>query len=182
MNLLFLDIESTGLQIGKHEPFEVAGILESNREVINEFDFYSKPMSNNRTQEALDITGYKWEDLLKFPHPSETIQKIYSIICKAKLSTKVHIVAHNAQFDYNMFKLMWETYKNSTMPEFNEVFDYKSIDTQSIALHNKYCGKNNLKHFSLESICAYYKIKPEGRLHNALTDVKATRQVFNKIY
>jgi DNA polymerase III epsilon subunit-like protein len=181
MNLLYLDIESTGLEIGKHEPVQVAGILESNREVLTEFDLYAKPMTNHRTQEALDIIRHTWDKLQSFPHPSELIQKVYSIVLKSKLNEKIHIVGHNVSFDYGMFKTLWDKYKTSNMPEFNELFDYKSIDTQSIALFNKYNGKCNLKHFSLESVAGYYKIKPDGNFHNALTDAKVTRELYLKL-
>jgi len=178
MNLLYIDIESTGLDHDHHEVVEIAGIIEVNGEIIDDFCFKCRPLTNNRSDEALDIIGYTWAELQDFPHPSEAIQKINSILRKHQLQDKIHLVGHNVSFDEKFFHNLWDTYKTDSVLDFNDVFSYRSIDTLSIAMFMHYCGRESIKYFGLEQLANKLKVNIEGRYHTAYYDAMVTRECF----
>lgn len=168
-NLVFIDIETTGLNVSKHEIIEIGCILTTPKlEVIEEFELKIKP---ERIEDAdptsLKINHYKeeeWQDAL----PLEKAMKILSEKTKGFI-----MVGQNVAFDS-----MFLEFNFSKLGIVNEMH-YHKLDTISIAwakLHRE----PDLNHFSLREMCVRFGIKNEHS-HTALSDARATYELYKKL-
>jgi DNA polymerase-3 subunit epsilon len=168
-NFAFIDIESTGLNLLKHEVIEIGCVLTSSTlEVIEEFELKIKPeYIENADPAAIKVNHYNekdWKDALGVKEAIEIFSK----------KTKDCImVGHNVAFDAGFLEYVF----NKT--EVKNTMHYHKLDTISIAwtrLHNN----KNFEHFSLRELCLYFGIKNE-RPHTALSDARATFELYKKL-
>lgn len=168
-NLVFIDIETTGLNVSKHEIIEIGCVLVTPKlEVIEEFELKIKP---ERIEDAdptsLKINHYKeeqWQDALSL----EEAMKILSEKTKGFI-----MVGQNVAFDS-----MFLEFNFSKLGIVNEMH-YHKLDTISIAwakLHRE----PDLNHFSLREMCVRFGIKNEHS-HTALSDARATYELYKKL-
>jgi len=168
-NLAFIDIETTGLDVGKHEIIEIGCVLTSpDFDVIEKFELKIKPehiMDADPT--SLKVNKYdplKWED-------AYTLKEAMKI-----LSTKVKdfiMVGHNVAFDAGFLE---HAYSKTGI---GNSMHYHKLDTVSIAwakLHRE----PDLEHFSLRDLCERFGIKNE-KAHTALSDARATFELYKKL-
>lgn len=168
-NLAFIDIETTGLDVRRHEIIEIGLVLTTpDLKVIEEFELKIKP---ERIEDAdptsLKISHYnveEWKDALSFKDGIKIFAK------KVKDSI---MVGQNVSFDSGFLEHAFsELNIKNTM-------HYHRLDTISIAwakLHHE----PDLKHFSLREMCERFGIKNE-RAHTALSDARATFELYKKL-
>lgn len=168
-NFAFIDLEMTGLAVGKHEIIEIGCVFTTPElEVIEEFELKIKP---ERIEDAdpvsLKISPYneaEWAGAL----PLAEAMKIF--VEKARDSI---MVGHNVAFDAGFLEYAFaETGIQNSM-------HYHKLDTISIAwakLHKE----PDLEHFSLRELCARFGIINE-KAHTALSDARATFELYKKL-
>lgn len=168
-NLAFIDIETTGLDVIKHEIIEIGCVLTTpDLKVTEEFELKIKP---ERIEDAdpvsLKISHYKeeeWQDA----HNLKKAMKIFSE------KVKDHImVGQNVAFDSGFLEHAF-----SRVNILNRMH-YHKLDTISIAwakLHKE----PDLEHFSLRELCARFGIKNK-QAHTALPDARATFELYKKL-
>jgi len=181
--LLFLDTETTGLYEYKHDPYQIAMIIEIDGEVVDQKEFYSQPIRwENIDQRALDTNGTTKEMLKSYPHPSDTYSQIQSLLSyhvdKFNKNDKFIAVGQNVRFDLNMMRswfknaggdTYWGSFVDSTHP----------LDTVEAAKWLQYVGLiPQLENNKLKTICDALDIKFNA--HDALSDIIATRELFKK--
>jgi len=91
------------------------------------------------------------------------------------------LAGQNTGFDYRFFQHFWNKHKAESHPEFNHYFNKKV--TYDLMHLTKPLHKNNhldVANVKLGTIMEAFDIKPEGDLHDALTDIKGTFGAFNK--
>jgi DNA polymerase III epsilon subunit family exonuclease len=168
-NLAFIDIETSGLNVLKHEILEIGCVLTNpNLEVIEEFEFKIKP---ERIEDAdptsLKINRYNEHDWVFARTLSETMK-----ILTEKVKDCI-MVGHNVAFDAGFLEHALSTTK------LENSMHYHKLDTISIAwakLHRE----PDLEHFSLRELCVRFNIKNE-RSHTALSDARATYELYKKL-
>ena len=110
MNLLYIDVETTGLSPRKHEIIELAACIEIDRVAQCQFVLYFRPEKwGNISPEALVVNGWTVERLKKLPGSHhgycifiETLRLATGMIPNATYaSAKFSIVEHskNGSFD-----------------------------------------------------------------------------------
>jgi DNA polymerase-3 subunit alpha (Gram-positive type) len=168
-NFAFVDIETTGLNLVKHEIIEIGCVLTNPElEVIEEFELKIKP---ERILDAdpvsLKISHYvpeKWENALSL---AEAI-KIFTEKVKGAI-----MVGHNVAFDAGFLEYAFhKTGMENTL-------HYHRLDTVSVAwakLHRS----PDLEHFSLRELCLRFGIE-QGEAHRALPDARATYELYKKL-
>jgi DNA polymerase III epsilon subunit family exonuclease len=176
-NLAFIDVETSGLDVDRHEIIELGCVLVrqipqdgqgSRLEVVEEFEYRIFPEHlEDADPESLMINGFtaeRWADAI----PLE--------VAMEKFSEKVRgasFVAHNVSFDLAFVE---KAFKKSGV---KNLMHYHKIDTISLAFAILYHNPEVQK-FSLRALCEYFEIKNENA-HTALSDARATFEVYKKL-
>jgi DNA polymerase III epsilon subunit family exonuclease len=168
-NFAFIDIETTGLNVLKHEIIEFGCVLSTpGGDLIEEFELKIKPEHiEDADPVSLKVNHYDvkdWEGALG-------LEEAIKIITE---KTKDCImVGHNVSFDS-----LFLEYAFAKMQIANTMH-YHKLDTISMAwakLHNE----PDVEHFSLREMCLRFGIKNE-RAHTALSDARATFELYKKL-
>jgi DNA polymerase III epsilon subunit family exonuclease len=168
-NFAFIDIETTGLNLLKHEIIEIGCVLTTpDLEVIEEFELKIKPGHiENADPIALKVNHYDpafWESAYNLEEAIKILlEKVKDCI----------MVGHNVAFDAGFLE-----YAFNKMQILNTMH-YHKLDTVSIAWA-KLHSEPDLEHFSLREMCGRFGIKNE-RAHTALSDAHATFELYKKL-
>ncbi len=168
-NLAFIDIETTGLDVVKHEIVEIGCVsTTSDLKVIEEFELKIKPEHiGDADPVSLKISHYnekEWEG-------AHTLEKAIKIL--SNKTRDAIMVGQNIAFDSGFLEHAYsQTGTANSM-------HYHKLDTISIAwaLFHK---DPDLEHFSLREMCVHFGIK-NVRAHTALSDARATFELYKKL-
>lgn len=170
-DLVFFDIETTGLIPGTHEILEIAGVrldIESLDEVAS-FEARVFPRRiETASPEALAINGYDAEAWKTTALPLEVALFDFVEICK----DQVTLVGHNPVFDW--------AFVRPALAEFDLLaeVDYHVIDTASLAWPIAMSGA--IDRVKLAVLCDHLGIDNEGE-HRALTDCRRAADAYRKM-
>jgi DNA polymerase-3 subunit epsilon len=105
--LLFLDVETTGLNAAVNGIVQLSGIIEIDGEVKEAFDYRLKPFPEDEiSDEALVVSGITREELTTYEEPHKIYKKLKELLSKYvnpydRLSERFIAVGYNFQFDYD---------------------------------------------------------------------------------
>ncbi|MFA6257523.1 MAG: 3'-5' exonuclease [Candidatus Paceibacterota bacterium] len=168
-NFAFIDIETTGLNLLKHEIIEIGCVLTSpSLEVIEEFELKIKPEHiENADPAAIKVNHFNiqdWENAISLKEAIEIFSK--------KVKSCI-MVGHNVAFDAGFLEYVFnKTGIANTM-------HYHKLDTISIAWAGFHQDKD-FEHFSLRELCLHFGIKNKHP-HSALSDARATFELYKKL-
>jgi DNA polymerase III subunit epsilon len=168
-NFAFIDIETTGLSVLKHEIIEIGCVISTpDLKVIEEFEIKVKPERiEDADPTALKINRYdpdRWESALNLKDAMKTL---------AKKTKNCIMVGQNVAFDSGFLEYAFaKTNVGNSM-------HYHRLDTISIALALLHKDKD-VEHFSLRDLCARFDIKHEDA-HTGLGDARATFLLYKKL-
>lgn len=167
--LAFIDLETTGLNILKHEIIEIGCVIVGpDLEMIEEFELKIKPERiEDADKTSLKINRYDPEAWV-FAYSLPEAMKIFSERVKDCV-----MVAHNVAFDSSFLEY---AFARTGIPN---TMHYHKLDTISISwakLHRE----PDLEHFSLREMCLRFGIKNENA-HTALSDARATCGLYKKL-
>ena len=168
-NFAFIDIETTGLNLIKHEIIEIGCIITTpTLQIIEEFEIKIKPEHiENADPVALKVNHYNEEDW----KDAYTLEKAIKIFSK-KIKDCI-MIGHNVAFDSGFLEYVFN--KNNLI---NTMY-YHKLDTISVAwakLHKDPA----LEHFSLRELCVRFDIKNK-KAHTGLGDACATFELYKKL-
>lgn len=183
MRFLWIDTETTGLEVTDSAAFEVAMILVDSGKVICSRCFFLNPLSETIKyhEEAGKVHGYSENDIRSFPTESEQVQKIASFLKDARelwmkdgsKTEKMIVAGYNVGFDIKHLKALLE--RNGF-----HYGDYFSDVVADVFLQVKKAGEMMilpyLKNRKLATVAEHLGIDI-GKAHDALSDIKATREV-----
>ena len=170
MIITFIDTETTGLDLFRHEVIDIAALqinwADNKFREISRFESKIKPKKiEDASAVALKINGYtkrKWKEA-----PNSTT---FLPIIRAYIETSDVVVGQNLVFDYRFINKMFES-NEQDKPKWPKYADTKWMADQLV--HD-----NKLKRSSLDFLCEHYQIPTVGRAHTALTDVLRTFELF----
>lgn len=173
MIITFIDTETTGLDLFRHEVIDIAALQVTLAHgqwlEISRFESKIKPKNIKEASEiALKINGYtkkKWQQA-----PST---ETFLPLIRAYVETSDIVAGQNLVFDYRFINKMFESC-NEERPKWPEYIDTKWMADQLV--HDK-----KLKRSSLDFLCEHYKIPVIGRAHTAMTDVLRTFELFKTL-
>ena len=184
--VLWLDVETTGLDCRKHGLREVGFIIEIDGvEVdkgvfkINPFTYTTKDVEID--DYALEISKVSIEDLKSYDRVSycfkELMKKLVKYVNVNDKNDCFVIAGYNTAFDIGFIK---EWFKEmGLLDSYKDLFHYKSLDVFSIVFALRHLGINSAENDKLETMCNYFGIGIEA--HNALSDIEATKKLYELI-
>ena len=184
--VLWLDVETTGLDCRKHGLREVGFIIEIDGvEVdkgvfkINPFTYTTKDVEID--DYALEISKVSIEDLESYDRVSYCFKELMKILVKyVNVNNKNDcfvIAGYNTAFDIGFIK---EWFKEmGLLDSYKDLFHYKSLDVFSIVFALRHIGLNSAENDKLETMCNYFGIEIDA--HNALSDIEATKKLYELI-
>ena len=188
MRFLWLDTETTGLEVTDSAAFELAFILVDAGKVLCERCFFLNPLSETiKYHEAAGkVHGYSEQDIKTFSAESEQMPKIAQFLEEARelwkkdgsKSEKLVVAGYNVEFDIKHLKALLERngYKWS---------DYFSDIVADVFVQVKKAGMQKalpyLPDRKLGTVAKHLGVNLDNA-HDALADIKATREVAGKLY
>ena len=184
--VLWLDVETTGLDCKKHGLREVGFIIEIDGvEVdkgvfkINPFTYTTKDVEID--DYALEISKVSIEDLESYDRVSycfkELMKKLVKYVNVNDKNDCFVIAGYNTAFDIGFIK---EWFKEmGLLDSYKDLFHYKSLDVFSIVFALRHIGLNSAENDKLETMCNYFGIEIDA--HNALSDIEATKKLYELI-
>jgi DNA polymerase III, epsilon subunit and related 3''-5'' exonucleases len=178
--ILWFDTETTGLDPVKNDIIQLAGLIEIDGKMVEEFDFKCAPFScENISQEALSIHGMTKEQILKFPMP-EKIQCDFTELLakhcdKFNKADKFYPAGFNVKFDIDFlaqwFKKCGDNYLGSWI-------NWRALDPLPMLYMMDFKGELSLPNYKLETVAKHFGVDL-FRVHDAISDVRATRLLMN---
>lgn len=174
---LYFDVETTGLNPWRNDIIQLACLVEINGEIKEEFETKIRPFDfDNIDQKALDIHGYKVEQLREFPHPMEVHKKLTDLlgkyVNKFDKSDKFAPAGYNVRFDADFLQ---NFFKKNDDKYYGSWFNWRYIDPMYTLYMMDYERRLALPDYKLQTVCTHLGIGIDA--HDALSDIRATRQL-----
>lgn len=178
------DVETTGLSVDKGAAVvQIALLIIEDDVEVKKFNFNINPYSYRRAVTidpyALTINGYKEGDFDSYKSLEEVMVEVMNYLTVTYPSNKLTLCGYNnSTFD----KYFIEDMFNDIGRKFQMYFNWKQIDVFELVKALQFMGVMT-KTFNqkLGTIGEYLKIPLRGELHDALTDVYLTRDIYLKI-
>lgn len=180
---IFIDLETTGLDPSQYATIQIAGIIEIDGEVVEEFDIRMKPYPNQLvSKESLKTNAVSMEDLKSRLPPKEGYYKFIEILSKyldrSNKKDRFFFIGFNSPFDRSFLKAFFE---NSGDYNFESYFWWPSIDVVVFAIEYLREERDKFPNFKLSTISKAVGIEvEENKLHEALYDSILTRKLYRK--
>ena len=184
--VLWLDVETTGLDCRKHGLREVGFIIEIDGVEVDKGVFKINPFTYTTKDVviddyALEISKVSIEDLKSYDSSSycfkELMKKLVKYVNVNDKNDCFVIAGYNTAFDIGFIK---EWFKEmGLLDSYKDLFHYKSLDVFSIVFALRHIGLNSAENDKLETMCNYFGIEIEA--HNALSDIEATKKLYELI-
>jgi len=171
MKLIICDLETTGLDIIKHEIIELGFIIADSEifKVYGKFNFKCIPEHiKTASKKALEVNGYD-----KKVWKNEGIPLKDALLFFSKASENCVFISHNVAFDWSFIDI------NLNRLDIEIKMDYHKLDTLSMAWalipHHK------LTSWSLKTLCTLLGIPPEPKVHRAINGAEKAFEVYKKL-
>ncbi len=181
MKLLYVDIESTGLNAKTDGLIQISGIIEIDGEVKEEFDLKCRPFKGDIIdKKALEVNKTSIKELREWEDPGRVYLKLKSIfdkyVDKYDRLDKFYAIGQNVGFDLD-FMREWFVKNNDNY--FGSYVHYHKIDLIAITTALRMVGRlDGLENMKLVSLKKYFGM--ESKDHDAWFDIVATRDIFKK--
>jgi len=186
MKVIFIDTETTGFDDKRQDIIQVAGLVTENRKILESFNYVAAPINWNAiSKDALQIIGKTVEELRTYPDPKIAYAGLKNIFEKyvVKGEPRYIIAGQNVKsFDWRFLASFWNKHKDDGDLPFDYYFSQKVVyDLMDLTRPLKKQGLLNVPNIKLGTIMEALGVKPEGNLHDALTDIIGTCDSFYKI-
>lgn len=194
MKFLWIDTETTGIDEVKSRPFEVAIIFLNNRKEPDgkisrlecERDFFCNPLIDGveYSEEAGKIHGYSEEKIKAMDPASKIVPNIVEFLKDTitQFGTgpeeKAFMCGYNVNFDYKMLKKLLADY-GYNLDEYIQGHLMDVFEQVKAAGNKRVLPR--LENRKLGTVAEYLRINLENA-HNALADIRATKEVSKSLY
>ena len=185
MVLLYIDTETTGLNVANCSIWQLAGyITDTSKNITESFDFKMRPYRDGIvSEEAISKTGITQEQLDSFPSQSEAFNSFVSLIGKyvdlEDWNQRVIPIGYNVSFDLDSLRA-WFAYNNSASL-FSKNIYFPGIDVMYLSSYYLLGERHKMRNFTLSTVYEHVLHKKLQNAHNALADIDATKELLNTI-
>ena len=179
---LWADTETTGTNSKENALIQVAGLVEVDGAVVEEFNITTKPFEGAIiVPEAMETNGLTEEEIQSYPTNKEAFTQLISVfdnyINRFDPNDKFVLCGFRIDFDYDfIYSFAQRCDKFGTGSYiFNCTYDVRTV--AAMAMHR--LGLR-LKKYRLVDFCELFSINLDNA-HDALADIKATRTLNTRI-
>ena len=168
--LVFVDLETTGLDVERHGIIEIGCIFETHgKREADDFQSLANPGDVDFSQEAAEVHNIRHETITVASPLYEVLQRFDS-----RCADEAILSGWNTKFDE---AFLYRAYKQYGLPW---RFDYHIFDVWSLYKRLQLIGKLPADmHLGLGTIAKHYNIVRDGEDHHrALTDVEWTWRLY----
>ena len=179
--IFYFDTETTGLDPQKNDIIQLAYIVEIDGEVKEEGEFKLQPINYDTVEKgALEVNKITIEQLKTYPQPQlvhgQIVNLLDKYVDKYNKMDKFLPAGYNVKFDMDMFRQFF--FKNNHK-YFGSYFGYHMLDPVTFLMFLELKGLIKLDSYKLVDVCKYFGIELDA--HDALSDIKATRELVHKL-
>ncbi len=185
MKLLFIDLETTGVDVRKHGVIQIAGIIEIDGVEKERFDLKVAPFPQDGIDlESLKVHGMSEEEIKDFDNPREFYPHLMAIfgkyVNKFNKLDKFHLIGSNSRFDSDFLR-EWMI-KNGDK-YYGSWFFFPPIDVCQLAAVWFMGQRETFFNFKLGTVAKRLGIEMDSsKLHDALYDIEVTKQMYDTLY
>lgn len=181
--LLFIDVETTGIDRNKSGVWQIGGLIECGKrkeEFLFECDIFEQ---DDFDPTVTDITGITLEKLSSFSNPAQVHDQLIKIFDKYvdryDKTDKFTTIAYGASFDQDMLERWFKNNDDDFLRSWTWHPWICMMSTAALMLKDE---RSSIKSFKLSSIAEYLNIKvDENKTHNALYDAQIAREIYYKL-
>jgi DNA polymerase III alpha subunit (gram-positive type) len=193
--LLFIDVETTGVNPERNGLIQISGCVQLGNEVRESFDFFVRPFPQDEIESAaLEVTGINPRQFLPadhpdhlavpgqhFENPKEIFERLATMFAKYvdkfDKTDKFQLVGYNAHsFDMPFLRRFWE--KNGDR-FFGSWFWYPCLDVMLVWAQILQPVRAELSNFKLATVARHCGINVDDRrLHDSQYDIELTRELW----
>ena len=180
--VLWLDTETTGTDATRHSIIQIAGIIDINGKMVDEFEFKVRPHEDFEIDsESIAIHGFTEEQMLSFPERKEThaaLKKVWEKrVDRFDKNDKFTVAGQGIKFDIDMLVNFF--YREMDVYLGSYIDFKKRIELLDITRVLQMLGFIKSENVKLETLCKEFGI--EIQAHDALSDIRATRVAYYHI-
>lgn len=177
--ILYLDCETSGLDVGKHDIMQLGMIYEVDGVVQKEYCFFMRPDLTKVDQSALDTTGFTMEQIAAFPEQRVVFPQIVSVldamVDKFNRDDKLTLIGYNIRFDLGFVSELFRKNENFYLGSY---ISWKDVDILYLMYIHDFLGTHKLANYRLKTVAEIYGFI--FKAHDALEDARATRFLTHK--
>lgn len=180
--VLWFDLETTGIDPERNGIIQFAALVEIHGEVVDSLEIKLQPHQGALiSKEALVVNGVSEEDIRGFMRHDEAFRHIDAFlsrhVSRFDRNDKFYPAGYNVQFDLEFLSRMFKRYDQYGIGTF---VNWRRIDPLPLLYYMEYIDKISLDNYKLQTVCDYFGI-PLNSAHDAMADVKATRELMKHI-
>lgn len=180
--VIYLDVETTGVNFGKDSIHQIAGLIEIDGEVIEEYNIKMKPYHFDLLPDdyVTPVGGITKEMMQDYTTQEQGFKQFGILVSKYVdryvKTDKMFVAGYNCQSFDMSFVRQWFLRNGSSF--FGSFFYSHSIDAMLLASYFLMNERDKLDNFKLETVAKYLGVSVEGEgYHDALSDIYVTRKI-----
>ena len=177
-DLLLIDIESTGVDITKHEMIQLAAILLDKKtlKAKKTFNEFIKPTKwRNRDPEAMAVCNITWDQVKDAPDLKTVLRKFDNTFGNEPV-----ITTYGGNLDIIFFPAHYRKV-GKKYPFDYHTFNIWPLCYVYMAKKKKLTNKKRATGFSLEDVAKHFKIPVPTNRHDALADCELEAEVLRHL-
>lgn len=189
MKTLFYDLETTGVKPWRNGIHQIAGLIDIDGEVVEEFNLLVRPHpQSDMSPEALNMAEHLKHPTLSpqevaktFPDMKDVHTQLTNMLGKYvdryDKKDKFFLCGYNnSQFDNQFFRFWFE---QNGDPYFNAWFWINPLDVMVLATKYFRHERDKMEDFKLVTVARRLGLTvEEEKLHDALYDIRLTRDIY----
>lgn len=188
VKLLFIDIETTGLNAFKNGITQISAIVEIYKDnkltKTEELNLFMQPLESDEIDlKALEVTGIDEEAIKDFQTAEDGFTQFISFLNRFvdpyNKADKFTFIGYNSTFD-DKFLRQW--FRKMNHNYYGSYFLWPALDVAQLAAFHLISKRTQLSNFKLKSVAQALEIEfNEEDAHDAMYDIIKTREIFNKL-
>lgn len=184
---IFYDTETTGINHKQHSIHQLAGLVEVDGKVVEQFNLRARPHPKAKVDAAaLRIGNTTLEELQKHPSQADMqldfVRLLKRYVDNFDKKDKIVLIGYNNRhFDDDFLRTLFYLNNDSY---FGAYFWANTIDVMVLASEYLEAERHDMPNFKLETVAKWLGVTPENEgetWHDALWDAKTTREIYRKV-